>query len=387
MAVDPLKNKPINRALQYKKESIEKGKGVKLYDVDLAIAEHMIDTVLPTVEIFQEKQKIPVVYGNPERWKAIQKDGFLRDRKGVLQIPLVMFKRNSIARDDSFANTMNRHVSYPSVSRYSKKHKYDKFSAMTGTKRPVELYDVVMPDYVNITYEVIIWTDFTEHMNKIVEAFQYATDEYWGDKEGFKFRVKIDNFDNTTEVSEGSQRIVRTNFTMAVYAYLLPEQFDNETTHKKSLRPKKVVWGTETDLTGLGKGGSVTNSQLEQQLYNEYSDIIDFMSIRGSQEATFVDADSIKLENVELPKLPPDLVGVFDTNDWFRVYINGVFIPNTKYSYTGSYEDNEIYFNFSTGSLSVGGTYPDDLQSSGTDLGYILESVDEFGITGKFIEL
>ena len=387
MAVDPLKNKPINRALQYKKESVEKGKGVKLYDVDLAIAEHMIDTVLPTVEIFEEKQKIPVVYGNPERWKAIQKDGFLRDRKGVLQIPLVMFKRNSIARDDSFANTMNRHVSYPSVSRYSKKHKYDKFSAMTGTKRPVELYDVVMPDYVNITYEVIIWTDFTEHMNKIVEAFQYATDEYWGDKEGFKFRVKIDNFDNTTEVSEGSQRIVRTNFTMAVYAYLLPEQFDNETTHKKSLRPKKVVWGTETDLTGLGRGGSVTNSQLEKQLYNEYSDIIDFMSIRGSQEATFVDADTVKLQNVELPKLPPDLVGVFDTNDWFRVYINGVFIPNSKYSYTGSYGDNEIYFNFSTGSLSVSGSYPDDLQSSATDLGYILESDDEFGITGKFIEL
>ena len=111
------------------------------------------------------------------------------------------------------------------------------------------------------------------------------------------------------------------------------------------------------------------------------------MSIRGSQEATFVDADSVKLENVELPKLPPDLVGVFDTNDWFRVYINGVFIPNTKYSYTGSYSENEIYFNFNTGSLSVSGSYPTDLQSTTTDLGYILESSDEFGITGKFIEL
>jgi hypothetical protein len=385
MAIDPLKNKPVNRALQYKKESIEKGKGVKLYDVDLAMAEHMIDTVLPTVEIFEEKQKIPVVYGNPERWKSIQKDGFLRDKKGMLQIPLIMFKRNSIARDDSFANTMNRHISYPSVSRYSKKHKYDKFSAMTGTKRPVELFDVVMPDYVNITYEVIIWTDFTEHMNKIVEAFQYATDEYWGDKDGFKFRVKIDNFDNTTEVSEGSQRIVRTNFTMAVYAYLLPEQFDNQSTHKKSITPKKVVWGTETDLTGLGS--NVTGKTVEKQLYNEYSDVIDFMSIRGSQETVFVDSDSVKLSNVELPKLPPELNGVFDTNDWFRVYVNGVFIPSTKYSYTGSYANNEIEFNFSTGSLSVGGTYPTDLQSTSTELGYILSSSDEIGITGKFIEL
>ena len=384
MAIDPLKNIKPNKALQYKKESIEKGKGVKLYDVDLAIAEHMIDTVLPTVEIFQEKQKIPVVYGNPERWKSVQKDGYLRDKKGVLQIPLVMFKRNSINRDDALSNTMNRHVSYPSVSKYSKKHRYDKFSAMTTTQKPVEVYDVVIPDYVNITYEVIIWTDFTEHMNKVVEAFQYATDEYWGDKGGFKFRVKIDSFDNTTEISEGSQRIVRTSFTMAVYAYLLPEQFDNESTHKKSITPKKVVWGTETDLTGLN-GGEVPFSK--QTLYNEYSDVIDFMSIRGSKEGTFIDADTFKLTNVDLPKLPPELDGVFNLKDWFRIYINGVFIPSEKYSYTGSYSNNEIEFNFLTGSLSVGGSYPDDLQSSQTELGYILENTDEFGITGKFKEL
>lgn len=381
MAIDPLKNLPLNRATQYKKESIEIGKGVRLYDVDLAIAEHMTDTVLPTVEIFQEKQKVPVIYGNPERWKAVRKDGYLRDKKGQIQIPLVMFKRNSIARDDTLQSTMNRNVSYPSVSKYSKKHRYDKFSAMTGTSRPVQMYDIIMPDYVSITYEIIIWTDFTEHMNKIVEAFQYATDEYWGDKSGFKFRVRIDSFDNTTEVGEGTQRIVRTNFTMVVNAYLLPEKFDNQSTHKKSITPKKVVWGLETDLTG----GSLSFSN--QSLQNEYSDVIDFMSIRGSQEGTFVDADSIKLSNVELPKLPPELNGVFDTDDWFRVYINGVFIPSAKYSYTGSFADNEIIFNFSTGSLPVSGSYPDDLQSSATDLGYILESTDEFGITGKFIEL
>ena len=386
MAIDPLKNKPINRALQYKKESIEKGKGVKLYDVDLAMAEHMIDTVLPTVEIFQEKQKIPVVYGNPERWKSVQKDGYLRDKKGMLQIPLVMFKRNSIERNDTLSNTMNRHVSYPSVSKYSKKHRYDRFSAMTATEKPVELYDIVIPDYVTLTYEVIIWTDFTEHMNKVVEAFQYATDEYWGDKGGFKFRVKIDSFDNTTEISEGSQRIVRTNFTMAVNAYLLPEQFDNESTHKKSISGKKVVWGLETDMTGLD-GGNVTNSTIKKKLMNEYSDAIDFISIRGSKQGSFVDADTMKITSVEQPKLPPELIGTFNEDEWYRVYINGVFIPKAKYNVV--YQDNtdEIYFNFSTGSLSEGGTYPTDLQSTTNDLGYILENDDEFGVTGKFIEL
>jgi len=386
MAVDPLKNVPINRANQIKRETNELGKGVRLYDVDLAIAEHMIDTVVPSVEVFREKVKVPVLYGNPERWTAVQKQGYLRDKKGQLQIPLIMFKRNSIARDDNMASTMNRNVFYPTVTKYSKKQKYDKFSLMTGTQRPVEQYNITMPDYVTITYEVMIWTDFTEHMNKIVEAFQYATDEYWGDKSGFKFRVKIDSFDNTTEVGEGTQRIVRTSFTMAVNAYLLPEKFDNELTHRKSLSPKKVVWGLETDLTGLD-GGNATNSQITKKLYNEYSDIIDFMSIRGSSTGSFVDADTVKLESVKLPTLPPELVGAFNTDEWFRVYINGVYIPHTKYSYTGSAAENEVYFNFSTGSLSVSGSYPDDLQSSTTDLGYILENDDEFGITGKFIEL
>lgn len=386
MAVDPLKNIPINRGEQLKREPLEKGKGVRLYDVDMAIAEHMIDVVIPTVEVFREKIKVPVLYGNPERWTAVQKQGYLRDKKGMIQIPLVMFKRNSIARDESMPSTMNRNVFYPTITKYSKKHRYDRFSAMTGTARPVEQYNITMPDYVTVTYEVMIWTDFTEHMNEIVEAFQYATDEYWGDKDGYKFRVRIDSFDNTTEVGEGTQRIVRTSFTMAVNAYLLPEKFDNESTHKKSLSPKKVVWGIETDLTGLD-GGNVTNSQVQKRLYNEYSDVIDFMAIRGSQEATFVDADTVKLTNVEYPKLPPELDGVFDVNDWFRVYVNGVYIPPTKYSYTSSYTENEIYFNFSTGSLSVGGSYPDDLQSSTNDLGYILENTDEIGITGKFIEL
>ena len=382
MAIDPLKNKPTNRALQYKKESIETGKGIKLYDVDLAIAEHMIDTVLPTVEIFEEKQKIPVVYGNPERWKSVRKDGYLRDKNGMIQIPMVMFKRNSVARDDAMSNTMNRHLSYPGVSRYSKKHKYDRFSAITQSEKPVNFYDIVIPDYVTISYEVMIWTDFTEHMNKIVEAFQYATDEYWGDKEGFKFRVRIDNFDNQSEVGEGSQRIVRTTFTMAVNAYLLPEQFDNESTHKKAIGPKKVIFGTETDLTGEA-GGNVTNSKVEKRLYSEYSDVIDFMSIRGSQEGTFVDSDTIKLTNVELPILPPELVGVFDVSDWFRLYINGVLIPSAKYNYTHETDSNEIYFNFGTGSLDENNI----LIPSSTELGYVLENSDELGITGKFKEL
>ena len=64
---------------------------------------------------------------------------------------------------------------------------------------------------------------------------------------------------------------------------------------------------------------------LANQAFPNY--IIDFMSIRGSIQGTYVGSDTLKLENVQLPKLPPELVDVFNVNDWFRVYINGVYIP------------------------------------------------------------
>ena len=63
---------------------------------------------------------IPIIYGNPERWKAIKKDGYLRDPKGQIQIPLIMFKRNTIDRDSDM-QLFNRHVTYPSIQKYSTK--------------------------------------------------------------------------------------------------------------------------------------------------------------------------------------------------------------------------------------------------------------------------
>jgi hypothetical protein len=372
MSVDPLK-KPINRATQLKTET-QNHKGVKLYDVDLAIAEHMMDVVVPTLEILNENVKIPVLYGNPERWKSIKKDGYLRDKHGQIQLPVIVFKRNSIAKNDSMASAMNRHLVYPTVTKYSAKHRYDKFSTMTNTRRPIEQYNITMPDYVTITYEVNIWTDFTEHMNKILEAFQYATDEYWGDKSGFKFAVRIDSFENQQEVGDNSQRVVRSTFNMTVNAYLLPEKFDNQSTTKKSFSPKKVVWGLELDLTGNTHINN--NSAKNEIVYNEYADLIDFISIRGSYQGTFVNSNTITLDNVRLPECPPELRGSFDDTNWFRVYINGVFIEPAKYTYTYNVTTNDVTFVFNTNS-----------PASDTQLGYILENTDEFYVTGKFIEL
>ena len=376
-----MNKKETNRALQ---RGIDKEytKGVKLVDVDTTIAEYMVDTVIPDVEEHGNQVKVPLLYGNAERWNSARAKGYLRDQRGKIQIPLVMFKRNSIERDSTLQQFKDVNT-LPAYKKYSKKNRYERFSLQPDAQKAFEQYEVSVPDYVTVTYEVMIWTSFTEHMNTIVEAFQYATDRYWGSEKGYKFRTRIDSFDNQQEVGEGSERIIRTSFTMVVNAYLLPETYDEKPTVKKSFTPKKVVWGIETDLTGMRFSNP--------NIYNEYQSVIDFVAIRGSAEAginkgLYPDetADGVTnkfsyfyLTNAELPILPQELIGTFDTRGWFRVYINGVLITPSAYTYTFDGTQNKILFKL------------DNTQAfeSGGEVTYVLEPDFEVSVTGKFIEL
>jgi len=171
-----------NRANQIPIEK-EYIKGIKLIDVDTTMAEYMSSVIIPDVEENGVGVKVPLLYGNAERWSGARKDGYLRDQRGKVQIPLVMFKRNSIERNDVMANfqEVNKIATY---KKYSPKNRYERFSLQNGVSPVQEMYHVAVPHYVTVTYEVMIWTSFTEHMNKIVEAFQYATDRYWGKEDG-----------------------------------------------------------------------------------------------------------------------------------------------------------------------------------------------------------
>jgi len=360
--------KETNRAKQLPIDK-EYVKGVSLIDIDTTIAEYMSDVVIPDLEENGNIIKAPLIYGNAERWAGARKEGYLRDARGRIQTPLIMFKRNSIERNTTLQH-FKEQLAMPAVRKYSPKNRYERFTLQGGVAGPAyENYSVAVPAYVTITYEVMIWTSFTEHMNKIVEAFQYATDRYWGKQDGYKFKTSLETFENQQEVGQGTERIIRTTFTMVVNAYLLPEKYNEKPTIKKTLTPKRVQFGVETDLSGDAFSGA--------SLYNEYAQVVNFIGLKSVQSAEFINATTIKLTNVRKPILPSELIGVFDTNNWFRIYINGnfisfgnynngVFTPN--YSYTFNNNTNEIVFTF-------------------TGLSFPLDGDDEIEITGKFEQI
>jgi hypothetical protein len=357
MAENPLR-KPLNRAEQLPRENGTMQRGIKLYDVDSAIFTYMQDVVVPKLKLDNAEISVPVIYGNAERWKAAQIDGVYRDKRGKIQLPLIMFKRTTIDRNESM-QMPNRFLHYTTYSKWSKTNKYDKFSILNNFKPKAELYDVTMPDYVDISYEVMIWTNFTEHMNTIVESFKWAADEYWGDRDKFKFKVNIDSFDKVQEMTDTGERIVRTEFTMLAKAYLLPERFDNESTIKKSISTKAFITTLETDMTGVASADIQTND------YNANKVLYDYLEINNSAVLSIQTLPTYVINGVKVIQPPAQLD--LSVEDTIKVYINGV--KYSKNYYTLDYTTPNV--------LRV--TFNEGL------LGFTLDNTDEVHIAGKFL--
>ena len=221
-----LKDK-VNRAnVTRRDDDTVKDVTIGLQDHDEAIQYYFDNVIQPSIVKNGLRVEVPLVYGSPERWKAVQRDGHYRDKEGKIQTPLIMFKRNSIEKRRDLGNKMdanNPQLQYAVQKQYSKRNQYDNFSVLQGRTPQKEIYNVVIPDYVKLKYTFTIWTSFIADMNKITEAINYASDSYWGDPERFKFNAKIDTFINNVEANQGTNRTVKTDFDMVLQGYIVPE--------------------------------------------------------------------------------------------------------------------------------------------------------------------
>ena len=248
----PRKQRVLNRGYLYSRSDEDiKNPEVTLMDMDGAIMSYFDDVIKPSVEDNGENVKVPVMYASPERWKSIQRDGFMKDKKRQTITPVIVYRRTSIAKDDMVPqdklDANNPHQFYTFEKKFSDINKYSNFKSQIGLLPQKEYYNVTFPDYVTLTYDFIIWTSYIEQMNKIVERVVYSDGAYWGHPDKMRFRTSVDTFTDATEIGD-TERLVRTNFTVTLRGYLLPKgNFDHRSTTQKFITPKKVIFGTETD--------------------------------------------------------------------------------------------------------------------------------------------
>lgn len=223
--------------------------GIK--DIDEAIYYYFNQVLKPQVTQNGKVVKVPLVYGSPERWAAMQKDGYYRDKNGKMQAPLIVFRRNSIEKNRNLGNKVdaNNPINYGIVKKkFSKKNIYDRFSVVNNRQPVEEYYAVAIPDYVNIVYSCIIFTDYVEQNNKLIEGINFASDSYWGAPDKFRFRARINTFATSTEIVQGNDRIVKTEFDINLLGHIITDAINAQAhNNKKVFSKSELRFGAETE--------------------------------------------------------------------------------------------------------------------------------------------
>ena len=253
-----------------------KNLSVGIMDMDSAIMYYFNEVIKPEVEVNKEKVKVPCIYASPERWNAISKQGFLRDKKKQIIVPLIAFKRTGMSRNDNMPidklDANDPKIFYTFQKRYSQQNRFDKFSVQKGLEPNREYYNVSMPDYMNLTYEFTIWTSYIEQMNKIVEKINYSDGSYWGEPGKMKFKSSIESFSDASQID--GEKLIQTTFSVNLYGYILPETFDGKTTTQKYLTPKKLIIRESTEKTLVdGEGKKVDLSSNASEFGEQTKDI------------------------------------------------------------------------------------------------------------------
>lgn len=252
---------PLNRAndvdtqINNVTDTTEQFLTVGLETIDGAIDYYFNNVIKPQITENGSVVAVPVYYGSQERWASVQKFGYLRDNKQKLLTPAIVYKRVTVGPDTSLPvdklDANNPQLYYTGTRKYTQKNRYDNFAVLTGQVPVKEFYNVVMPTYIIATYEVVMWTAYTQAMNSIVESMIYASKAYWGDPTKFRFRAYVSDVSTPTDITTETDRTSKSTFTLTVNGYLVPNTINKilsqaGNTLRKALSIKKTVTFIET---------------------------------------------------------------------------------------------------------------------------------------------
>ena len=211
-----------------------KGFSIGLKEIDTAVIKHVQNIMKPKIKEQNEIISVPVLYGNEERWKSIKARGTLRDKNGVIILPMIVLKRTSVGFDESMPLSFDNDVQgkfisvVRSSSGWSKNNRYDRFAVLTGQQPVQEFVKTGMPDFVRCSYSIVMMTSFIEQMNELNSLWIEHLETYFGDQTSHRFLSSLDgDISNEIEMESQGERMIRNEFTMTIKGYMIPEFTDN----------------------------------------------------------------------------------------------------------------------------------------------------------------
>jgi hypothetical protein len=370
-----------NRAYEIsEKKDGDKDFTIGIKDVDEALMYYFNNHLKLSVVQNNSKLTVPVIYGTPENWKSVQRDGYYRDQNEKLMAPLLMFKRSSVTQNRDLGYKLDGNQVYNVQlfkKAFSRRNIYSNFNILNNRVPETKYVVSATPDYITVEYECIVWTYFVEQMDKLIESLNFASRSYWGDPNRFLFYSSIESFQDSITYDIGDNRAVRTNFTITLNGYLIPDTLNKKlATPSNAYGISRVVFGLETS-TGTeefearvkkGKSGikPVTISDSQNIVINQQTvDTASVIYINSNKTVTgaYVSANTVTFPNgflIAPANLPPTSVNNF------TFFVNGQYVEASSII---SFTDN---------------TATSTLVLNTTALGYELEASDVIIGIGKF---
>jgi hypothetical protein len=374
-----------NRALNTTRKTDKiKDITVGLEDIDYALKYYFENTIKPIVSQDGNLINVPVMYGSPERWQSVQADGYYRDTNGRAVFPLIIFKRTNIEKNRNLGNKIDGNLAslfQVFESRYNQRNQYDNFSVLTNRIPSKQYYVSVVPDYVTITYDVVILTNFVEQNNKLIEAIEYASDSYWGDANRWQFRTSLDSFGVTNVINSGEDRISSTTVSLKVNGYLIADSINQHLSDTNMhYSPAQIKFTFETvdgDLDNLVTAQAPKTAMGSVGFADSYNvnvitiatgvttDVSNYLAISKTKYASAITTNTATFSAAFLPSPLP----LAPTNkNSFTYFANGQLIDIDSVT---SFIDNQD----GTCTLTV----------NTVNLGYSFEADDQIIAIGKFV--
>jgi hypothetical protein len=327
-----------------------------LYDIDYAIKWFIENEIQPQLNDTNTLINVPVIFSNGEKWDNVRRLGYLRDEKGMLQSPLIMLKRNSVAERDS-VKTLD--VNWPQSGnqivykqKYNERNRYedDLFPIPTNIKQQSEqIFVVDIPKYVTIEYDMMIWCDYTTQMNELIDQILPYGRFAWG-QDATKFATAIGSISFETTNTIGEDRLVRATIPLTVQGTLLSEQESRVATLKKMYSIKQLTFDTVIDVdndifntttipVALLNVQSAVFSGTNVMVSNNGSNVginaatMLYLTNLTDQIATYSNSTTI---TVSAHAAINPVTNTTATKFEFDVYINGQYIDKVVYTWTPS---------------------------------------------------
>jgi len=348
-------DRTLNRAEQVRRDDdIIRTPKRTIYDIDYAIKWYLDNEIQPQITHQKELINVPVIFANGEKWDNVQRLGYIRDEKGMLQSPIIMIKRNSTSERDFLktldvnntpdSNKIIHKIKYNSRNRYE-----DELFPMpiNNPQNSEKIYVVDIPKYVLVEYDLMLWCDFTTQINELVDQMLPHNRFAWGNEHN-KFNTFMGAINFETINTVGEDRLVRATIPITVHGTLQAEQESRISTIQKMYSIKKVRFDSVIDVgVNLFETTQVPVSllRISQQIFSGGTVVVSgggsttpidstaltYIINLTDYFATYVSADTVTISGAAA--INPTTNDVATKNE-FDVYINGQYIDKSAYTWT-----------------------------------------------------